>query len=26
VGTAITNVDALVREFAVRAAKGHPDA
>ncbi len=26
VGTAITNVDALVREFAARAAKGHPDA
>jgi N-acylglucosamine-6-phosphate 2-epimerase len=26
VGTAITNIDALVREFAARAAKGHPDA
>lgn len=26
VGTAITNVDALVREFAAHAAKGHPDA
>lgn len=26
VGTAITNVDALVREFAARAAKGHPGA
>lgn len=26
VGTAITNVDALVREFAARAAKSHPDA
>ena len=26
VGTAITNIDALVREFAAHAAKGHPDA